>query len=109
MAKSPKAVAPDPLEKVMEAMVAGFKHTTEAIQALRDQQAELEKRQKQQAKAAYLGMTGSGKSRYAAELVEIEKERDLRGAQARVAETLDVTPGRITQLLKSDKNRKNGK
>lgn len=109
MAKSPKTEVPDPLEKVMEAMVTGFKHTTEAIQDLRDQQAELEKRQKQQAKAAYHGMTGSGKSRYAAELVEIEKEIDPRGAQARVAETLDVTPGRITQLLKSDKNRKNGK
>ncbi|WP_205125733.1 hypothetical protein [Pseudoalteromonas sp. A757] len=99
----------DPLEKVMEAMVTGFKHTSEAIQNLRDQQADLEKRQKQQAKAAYQGMTGSGKSRYVAELVEIEKENGERGAQARVAETLEITPGRVTQLLKSDKNRKNGK
>ena len=109
MARQPKTPAPDPLEQVMETMLTGFKHTTQAIQDLRQQQAELEQRQKQQAKAAYHGMTGSGKSRYVAQLVEIEKEREERGAQARVAETLDLSPGRITQLLNSDKNRKNGK
>lgn len=109
MARPPKTPAPDPLEQVMETMLTGFKHTTQAIQDLRQQQAELEQRQKQQAKAAYHGMTGSGKSRYVAQLVEIEKEREERGAQARVAETLDLSPGRITQLLNSDKNRKNGK
>lgn len=109
MARRPKTSAPDPLEQVMETMISGFKHTTQAIQDLREQQAELEQRQKQQAKAAYHGMTGSGKSRYVTQLVEIEKERGVRGAQARVAETLDLSPGRITQLLNSDKNRKNGK
>jgi hypothetical protein len=69
----------------------------------------LEKKLQQQARAAYQGMTGSGKSRYATELVKIESAQNPRGAQARVSETLGVTPGRVTQLLNSDKNRKNGK
>lgn len=99
----------DPLEQVMETMFEGFKHTTKAIQDLREKQAKLELTQKQQAKAAYHGMTGSGKARYVAQLVEIEKENNPRGAQARVADTLDLTPARITQLLNSEKNRKNGK
>ncbi|MEI7869966.1 MAG: hypothetical protein WCI11_18920 [Candidatus Methylumidiphilus sp.] len=100
---------PDPLEQVMTIVIEGFKRTTESIHALRNQQAELELKLKQQAKAAYHGMTGSGKSRYVAQLVEIEKENEPRGAQARAAETLELSPGRITQLLKSDKNRANGK
>lgn len=99
----------DPLEQVMATVVQGFKMTTAAIQELRDQQAGLEHKLQQQARAAYHGMTGSGKSRYASELVKIESEYNARGAQARVAETLGVTPGRVTQLLNSDKNRKNGK
>lgn len=99
----------DPLQQVMATVVEGFKHTTAAIGQLREKQVELEEQQKQQARAAYHGMTGSGKSRYASELVKIEREKDPRGAQSRVAQLLDVTPGRITQLLSSDKNRKNGK
>ena len=99
----------DPLKQVMETVVAGFQKTTEAIQNLRDEQAKLELRQKQQAKAAYQGMTGSGKSRYVSELVKIEEQNEQRGAKARVAETLDLSPGHITQLLNSEKNRKNGK
>lgn len=100
---------PDPLEQVMTIVVEGFKKTTESIHALRNQQAELELKLQQQAQAAYHGMTGSGKSRYVAELVEIEKANNPRGAQARVAQTLKLSDGRITQLLKSDKNRANGK
>ena len=99
----------DPLELVMSTVVEGFKHTTAAIQDLREKQAQLEERQKEQARAAYHGMTGSGKSRYVNELVAIERAKGARGAQSRVAGLLDVTPGRITQLLNSDKNRKNGK
>jgi len=95
--------SPDPLEQVMSIVVEGFKKTTESIQDLRAQQEKLELKQKQQAKAAYHGMTGSGKSRYVSKLVEIEKQNGARGAQARVAETLELTPGRITQLLKSEK------
>ncbi len=99
----------DPLQLAMAAVIEGFKHTTAAIQELREKQDELEERQKLQARAAYHGMTGCGKSRYVGELVNIEKAIDPRGAQSRVAQLLDVTPGRITQLLTSDKNRKNGK
>lgn len=99
----------DPLQQVMATVVEGFKHTTVAIQQLRERQAKLEEQQRQQARAVYHGMTGSGKSRYASELVKIEREKDPRGAQSRVAQLLDVTPGRVTQLLSSDKNRKNGK
>lgn len=109
MAKPAPTTSPDPLEQVMDTVVQGFKMTTEAIQDLRDQQISLEQKLQQQARAAYQGMTGSGKSRYTAELVEIERGNNPRGAQARVAQTLGVTPGRITQLLNSDKNRKNGK
>lgn len=99
----------DPLELLMENVIYGFKTTTSAIQNLRDQQEELNQKLQQQARAAYQGMTGSGKSRYVTELVKIENEENPRGAQARVAELLGVTPGRITQVLKSNKNRKNGK
>jgi hypothetical protein len=99
----------DPLEQVMKVVVEGFKHTTRAIQDLRDKQAQLEKQQMEQAKAAYHGMTGSGKSRYVGKLVEIERSKDEKGAQARVAGILGVTPGRISQVLNSEKNRKNGK
>lgn len=100
---------PDPLEQVMAVVVEGFKKTTEAIQSLRDQQAELAEQQKQYTKAAYHGMTGSGKSRFVSELVAIERAKDPRGAQSRVADLIEVSEGRISQLLNSDKNRKNGK
>jgi len=109
MTKKTPPAQPDPLEQVMATVIQGFQMTTASIQELRDQQASLEQRLKQQARAAYHGMTGSGKSRYTSELVKIESEQNPRGAQARVAETLGVSPGRITQLLNSDKNRKNGK
>jgi len=109
MAKRAQQPQPDPLEQVMSTIVQGFKKTTEAIQELREQQTRLEERQKQQARAAYHGMTGSGKSRYTEELVKIESLENPHGAQARVAETLGVTRGRVTQLLNSEKNRKNGK
>ena len=109
MTKRNKLPEVDPLEQVMDIVVNGFKMTTHAIQDLRKQQASLEQKLQNQARAAYHGVTGSGKSRYTAELVRIESESNPRGAQARVAETLGVSAGRITQLLKSDKNRKNGK
>lgn len=109
MAKPVSTTSADPLEQVMETVVQGFKMTTAAIHELREQQTSLEIKLQQQARAAYHGMSGSGKSRYTAELVKIESSNNPRGAQARVAETLGVTPGRITQLLTSDKNRKNGK
>ncbi|WP_445286522.1 hypothetical protein [Variovorax atrisoli] len=99
----------DPLKLMMENMLEGFQRTTDAINALREKQAKLESQQKQQARAAYQGMTGSGKSRYVNELVKIEAAIDARGAQARVAELLELSPPRISQLIRSDKNRANGK
>ena len=99
----------DPLEQVMSVVTEGFKHTTDAIKDLRDQQEKLAETQKQQARAAYDGMTGSRKYRYVAKLVEIEKAVEEKGAQNRVAETLNLSPSRITQLINSNKNRKNGK
>ncbi|MFG0865163.1 hypothetical protein [Pseudomonas sp. FYR_7] len=109
MTKKPTNSQPDPLEQVMATVIQGFQMTTASIQELRDRQTNLEQQLQQQARAAYHGMTASGKSRYASELVKIESEINPRGAQARVAETLGVTPGRVTQLLSSEKNRKNGK
>lgn len=99
----------DPIENLMTVLVEGFKRTTQAIQDLRDEQAKLQQQQKETVMTAYNGMTGSGKSRYVAKLVEIERSKEEKGAQARVAEMLNVTPGRISQLLNSDKNRRNGK
>ena len=92
----------DPLENMMALMVESFRATTSEIQAVKA-------KQKQQAIAAYHGMTGSGKSRYVSKLVEIEAAQEPRGAQSRVADTLDLSEGRISQLLNSYKNRKNGK
>ena len=109
MTKKNSPVQPDPLEQMMATGIQGFQMTTASIHELRGQQASLEQRLQQQARAAYHGLTGSGKSRYTSELVKIESEQNPRGAQARVAETLGVSPARITQLLNSDKNRKNGK
>lgn len=97
-----RTTAPDPLENMMSMMVEGFRATTTEIQALKA-------RQKEQAIAAYHGMTGNGKSRYVSKLVEMEAAQGARGAQSRVADMLDLSEGRISQLLNSDKNRKNGK
>ena len=86
----------DPAEAMMKATLDGFHNVKIAIEAV---QAE----QKIQAKATYNALTSSGKSRYIAELAESYK------SQARVAELLDLSPGRICQLVNSEKNRKNGK
>jgi ABC-type phosphate transport system ATPase subunit len=99
----------DPLEHVMRVVAEGFKHTTQAIQDLRVQQAQLQQQQYAHARAAYDGMSGCGKSRYVTSLVEMEKAKGEKGAQGRVADMLDLTPGRISQLVNSEKNRKNGK
>ncbi|WP_200348935.1 hypothetical protein [Halochromatium glycolicum] len=99
---SQRKSTPDPLEHMMATVVEGFRQTTEAIHTLRQEQ-------KEQAQAAYQGMTGSGKSRYVSKLVEIERAKESRGAQSRVADTLGISEGRVSQLLNSDKNRKNGK
>lgn len=107
----------DPLQQVMQTVISGFQQTTQVIAEVQKQQAQLQQQQAQlqqqlqdQARAAYNGMTGSGKSRFVQALVEQEAIRNgERGAKARVSDTLGITPPRVTQLLNSEKNRKNGK
>lgn len=97
-------------EMIMSTVISGFRHVTNKLLEIEATQKEMREQQQKFAQAAYQGMTGSGKSRYVATLVSMEEEAGRqRGAKARVAKTLDLTPGRITQLLNSDKNRKNGK
>jgi excinuclease UvrABC helicase subunit UvrB len=85
-----------PAEQMLEATLKGFGEVKKAIDSV--QQA-----QKIQAKATYSGLTGSGKARYVTELA------NAYGSQAMVARMLDLTDGRISQLVNSEKNRKNGK
>lgn len=86
----------DPAEAMMEATLKSFHHVKVAIDAVQADQ-------KIQAKATYGALTSSGKSRYVSELTAAYE------SQARVAELLDLSPGRICQLVNSEKNRKNGK
>lgn len=90
------------LVDLTSSIIESFKRAENEINQLKEQQ-------KVNARATFQGMTGSGKSRYVSELVEYEKEQNSNGAQARVAEMLNLSPGRISQLVSSDKNRKNGK
>ena len=99
----------DPLEQMMNTVLEGFRQTSKAIHDLRAEQEELKQNQKNQAQAAYHGMTGSGKSRYVSQLVSLEEQVNPYVARTRVAETLDVSRSRVSQLVNSDKNRKNGK
>ena len=106
----------DPLEQVMATVVEGFRATTAQIKehsnqlmVLQQQNSEKEDQIKQLKRAAYQGLTGAGKTRYVKELVEDERKKNPTGAQSRVAGDLDLTPGRVSQLLNSEKNRKNGK
>lgn len=99
----------EPLELMMSVVVDGFQRVADSMHEIKAEQAKLSDIQKQQSKAAYHAFTGCGKARYVGMLVEIESQTNPRGARARVAQTLDLTPARITQLLNSDKNRKNGK
>ncbi|MDD1023179.1 hypothetical protein M5G24_29640 [Pseudomonas sp. TNT2022 ID1048] len=86
----------DPATLMMEATLQGFKNVKDALDVIQNTQ-------KIQAKATYKGLTGSGKSRYVTEMAE------QLGSQVKVAEMLDLTRGRINQLVKSEKNRANGK
>lgn len=86
----------DPSEMMMAVTLEGFKQAKAAMDAIKGNQTN-------QARATYSALTSSGKSRYVASLAETS------GSQAEVAELLNLTPGRISQLVKSEKNRKNGK
>nr|WP_176705385.1 hypothetical protein [Rahnella sp. WMR114] len=90
---SPKT---DPIDALKDVTMAGFVKVHEALTHMKEVQS-------QQARATYQGLTSSGKSRYVAALVE------EAGSQAEVGRMLKLTPGRINQLVKSEKNRKNGK
>lgn len=86
----------DPAEAMMKATLEGFRNVKVAIETVQADQ-------KIQAKATYNALTSSGKPRYVSELA------DAYNSQARVAELLDLSPGRICQLVNSEKNRRNGK
>jgi len=101
-------VSPDPMTQMMDITWEGFKRVGEQIREIRTEQALSQHRLHQVARAAYNGATGSGKARLVSSLVQ-EEQVNGPGAQARVADMLKLTPGRISQLLKSDKNRRNGK
>lgn len=108
---------PDPLQQVMATVVASFQQTTEIIQQVQQQQQQLQQQQQQlqqqlqnQTRAAYSGMTASGRTRFVGSLVQQEIQANgERGAQARVANTLNLTPGRVSQLINSPRNRENGR
>ncbi|HBE9154489.1 MULTISPECIES: hypothetical protein [Serratia] len=86
----------DAIKALKDATMIGFGKVEEALTQLKETQSK-------HARATYQGMTSSGKSRYVAALVaEV-------GSQAEVSRMLNLTPGRINQLVKSEKNRKNGK
>lgn len=91
-----RQVAKEPVEALMNATLEGFKHVNEAIKAVHQAQ-------KVQAKATYSGLTGAGKARYVTELAS------SYNSQAQVAELLDLSKGRISQLVNSEKNKKNGR
>jgi hypothetical protein len=86
----------DPVESLMYATLDSFKHVNEVIKSVREDHKVL-------AQATYNGLTGSGKTRFVSDMVE------AYGSQARVAQMLELSPGRISQLVNSDKNKKNGK
>jgi hypothetical protein len=77
--------------------------TLKGIEEARKTADATQKAQRIQAKATYDGLTSGGKSRFVNNLTE------AYGSQARVADELDLSPGRISQLVNSEKNRKNGK
>lgn len=71
--------------------------------------ANTQKTQTQFIRASYQAHTGCGKSRLVAELVREAEKDNPSTARAEVAKLLQLSPSRISQLLNSDKNRKNGK
>lgn len=86
----------DAIRALTEVTIKGFEQIVQALDDTREAQGKV-------ARATYNGLTSSGKSRYVASLV---KEV---GSQAEVSRMLNITPGRVSQLMKSEKNRKNGK
>jgi CRP-like cAMP-binding protein len=101
---------PKPLEMIMDVTMQGFAQVKQAMeelqaeqQRLRDEQVRMAIQSRGVTVANYKAHTASGKARMASELVQVF------GSQAGAAEYLGVTPGRISQLVNSEKNRKNGR
>lgn len=101
---------PNPLQQIMDVTIQGFAKVTEALgevqaeqQRLRDEQVRMAKQHRDVSIANYKAHTSSGKARMATELVQVF------GSQAGAAEYLGLTKGRISQLVNSEKNRKNGR
>lgn len=86
----------DPAILMMEATLQGFAQAKAAMDQMKETQQAV-------AIATYKGMTSSGKSRYVAELVQ------TLGSQSEAAGFLKLTPGRISQLVGSEKNKANGR
>lgn len=86
----------DVIRALTEVTIKGFEQVAQVLDDLREAQGKA-------VRATYNGLTSSGKSRYVASLVEEV------GSQAEVSRMLNITPGRVSQLMKSEKNRKNGK
>lgn len=101
---------PNPLDMIMDVTMQGFAQVKQAIgevqaeqQRLRDEQVRMAKQSREITIANYKAHTASGKARMANELVQVF------GSQTGAAEYLGLTKGRISQLVNSDKNRKNGR
>ena len=86
----------DAIRALTEVTIKGFEQVAQALVDMREAQGKV-------VRATYNGLTSSGKYRYVASLVEEV------GSQAEVSRMLNITPGRVSQLMKSEKNRKNGK
>lgn len=91
-----RKIKEDPSEMMMAVTLEGFKQAKAAMDIIKENQTN-------QARATYKALTSSGKSRYVASLSKTSE------SQAEVAELLDLSPGRISQLVRSERNRQNGK
>ena len=86
-------------EYALNQMVSSYSRATKDMEELKLRMTALSREQSVNARAAYRSMAASGRVIYVAKLVEIEKTINQRGAQARVAKCLDLSPGRINQIL----------
>lgn len=91
--------ASDRDEYALNQMVSSYSRATKDMEELKLRMSALSREQSINARAAYRSMAASGRVIYVAKLVDIERAINQRGAQARVAKCLDLSPGRVNQLL----------
>ena len=91
------------MARVKDSSIDMIDFAMEGFKAVKSALEEAEKRQREHAKATYQGLTASGKARYVTSITE------STGSQSATAEMLDISRSRVNQLIKSEKNRKNGK